>query len=186
MPRLFDINFPLSTKFAARLVVLLTFLSTIPAPTLARDDLSAYDTRTAAPAFELADPSGKRYALKDYKGKVLVVNFWATWCPPCRKEMPSMQRLWRALQAQGVELIAIDFGESAEDVAAFAAETGIEIPLLLDPTGDIVHKFKAVGLPTTFIIDRQGRLAYHAAGEREWDAPKIAAVLAKLAAEPLN
>ena len=97
-----------------------------------------------------------------------------------------MQSLWNQLQPEGVELIAIDFGESASEVAAFAATTGIELPLLLDPTGAVVHQFEAVGLPTTYIVDKQGRLAYKAAGERDWDSGEIIKVLRALIAEPTS
>lgn len=152
--------------------------------THAQGGLKAYSPRTAAPAFSLEGADGKQYQLADFAGKVLVVNFWATWCPPCRKEMPSMQRMWRALQADGVELVAIDYGDEKDVVADFAAETAVEFPLLLDRKGTVLRDFNAIGLPTTYVIDRSGKLAYVAAGEREWDAETILATLRKLAQEP--
>lgn len=175
-----------SLRGFAALLVSLTLCATTVHAADGKTALTAYAERVAAPAFDLADPDGKRYRLSDYAGKVLVVNFWATWCPPCRKEMPSMQSLWNQLQPEGVELIAIDFGESANDVTAFAATTGIELPLLLDPTGAVVHQFEAGGLPATYIVDKQGRLAYKAAGERDWDSSEIIKVLRALAGEPTS
>jgi peroxiredoxin len=151
--------------------------------THAQGALKAYTPRTAAPAFDLQGADGKQYRLADFAGKVLVVNFWATWCPPCRKEMPSMQRMWRGLQADGVELVAIDFGDDKDVVAAFAIEAEVEFPLLLDQKGAVLQQFKALGLPTTYVIDRRGKLAYVATGEREWDAQTILATLRKLAHE---
>ena len=147
----------------------------------AERSLKPYSPRIEAPGFILQGADGKPYRLADFAGRILVVNFWATWCPPCRKEMPSMQRMWRALQADGVELVAIDFGDEKEVVAEFATEAAIEFPLLLDKKGAVLQDFKAVGLPTTYIIDRNGRLAYVAAGERKWDGEKILTTLRKLA-----
>jgi len=149
----------------------------------AEGSLKPYSPRIEAPTFNLQDTNGQRYRLADFAGKILVVNFWATWCPPCRKEMPSMQRMWRALQADGVELVAIDFGDEKDVVAEFAAEATIEFPLLLDKKGAVLQDFKAIGLPTTYVIDRNGKLAYVATGEREWDAEKILTTLRKLAQE---
>jgi peroxiredoxin len=148
-----------------------------------KDSLKHLAERHNAPAFELPDASGNKISSKDFAGKVLVVNFWATWCPPCRKEMPSMQRLWHSLRKEGVELIAIDFGDPPEPVQEFAREENIEFPLLLDPTGDVVRAFGVVGLPTTFVIDRQGRVALKAIGERDWDAEHIVTTIRKLARE---
>lgn len=143
--------------------------------------LTALDPRPEAPAFNLPDPQGVAHQLADYRGKLLVLNFWATWCAPCRKEMPSLQRLWKTLQPDGVELVAIDFGDTAADVAKFGRETGLEFPLLLDPTGNVLRVYGALGLPTTYVIDRAGRVVYKVTGDREWDAPDIVADLRDLA-----
>ena len=112
-----------------------------------------------------------------------VINFWATWCPPCRQEMPSLQRLWRTLQPDGVELVAIDFGDPPAPVQEFAREANIRFPLLLDPLGETVRAYGVVGLPTTFVVDRQGQVAIKATGERDWDAQRIVDAIRKLAQE---
>ncbi|MEM7407990.1 MAG: TlpA disulfide reductase family protein [Pseudomonadota bacterium] len=143
--------------------------------------MQALDPRPPAPEFNLPDPNGKAHKLADYRGKLLIVNFWATWCAPCRKEMPSLQRLWKALRPDGVELVAIDFGDTAADVAKFGRETALEFPLLLDPTGNVLRAYGALGLPTTYVLDRSGRVVYKVTGDREWDAPDVVATLRGLA-----
>ncbi len=127
--------------------------------------------RPAAPDFALSDTDGKQHRLSDYRGKVVAINFWATWCPPCLREMPSMQRLWERWKEKHFVILAIDVGEDDETVFRFTVEldTPLEFPLLLDREGKIVAQWQVLGLPTTFIVDKQGRIAYRAVGGREWD-----------------
>lgn len=129
--------------------------------------------RPVAPDFDLKDAHGKPVRLADFRGRPLIVNFWATWCPPCRKEMPSMQRANAAMSAEGIGLVAINVGEDADTVAQFLAETKVEFPLPLDETSAVVTSYPVRGLPTTFVVDPEGRLAYVATGEREWDDPAL-------------
>ena len=168
-----------------------SLLALLPASALAtssntgklKDSLTHLEKRNAAPAFSLDSTNGGKVSLSDFDGKVLVVNFWATWCPPCRQEMPSLQRLWRTLQPDGVELVAIDFGDPPAPVQEFAREANIQFPLLLDPLGETVRAYGVVGLPTTFVVDRQGQVAIKATGERDWDAQRIVDAIRKLAQE---
>jgi peroxiredoxin len=137
--------------------------------------LTAVPGRPPAPDFDLRDPDGKPVRLSDFQGKPLIVNFWATWCPPCREEMPSMQRAHEALAKDGIGLIAINVGEDADTVAQFVASAQVEFPLPLDEASDVVTRYPVRGLPTTFVVDPQGRLAYVATGGREWDDPALLA-----------
>ncbi len=145
----------------------------------ATPSLTEVPGRPKAPDFALRDLEGRVHRLSDYRGKVVVVNFWATWCPPCRKEMPSLERAWRALRGEGVVVLAVDVAEDENAVFAFVAERDLTLPVLLDEQGDTIARWSAKGLPTTYIVDPEGRIAYQAVGPREWDeAPILKAILA--------
>lgn len=148
------------------------------------EGLAPIADRPTAPAFDLADPSGKRVRLADFQGKPLIVNFWATWCPPCRAEMPSMQRAWDQVRGEGIEVIAINVGESAGAIERFREQAKVGFPLPMDTDSTVVQAWPVRGLPTTFVVDPQGRLAYKAAGEREWDDPALLDLVRALKAEP--
>ena len=126
-----------------------------------------------APDFILEDPQGNLVRLADYRGKPLIVNFWATWCPPCRAEMPSMERAWQVLRKEGIELIAINVGEDAATVSQFLSEVSVGFPMPLDTDSEVVQRWPVRGLPTTYIVDPEGHLMYRAVGERDWDAPEV-------------
>ncbi|MBK1620454.1 alkyl hydroperoxide reductase [Lamprobacter modestohalophilus] len=126
-----------------------------------------------APAFELVGPDERVYRLANFKGQPLIVNFWATWCPPCRAEMPSMQRAWEQLEAEGIGMIAINVGEDAETVQAFLEQVPVSFPLPLDTDSKVTQRWPMRGLPTTFVVAPDGRLVYKATGEREWDDPAL-------------
>ena len=129
--------------------------------------------KSTAPAFELIDLDDKVHTLKEYLGKPVVINFWATWCPPCRKEMPSMNRAWKILKDQGIEMIAIDVGQEDADVYDFIEDTPIDFQVLLDSESESLDKWNLVGLPTTYILNTDGTVAYSATGGREWDNEEI-------------
>jgi peroxiredoxin len=126
-----------------------------------------------APAFELNGPNGNRYRLSDLRGKSLIVNFWATWCPPCRAEMPSMQRAWEQLRDEDVVVIGINVGEDKAAIEAFTEQVPVDFPLPMDIDSEVVQRWPVRGLPTTFVVDPEGRLVYIAQGEREWDDPDL-------------
>ncbi|NCA68516.1 MAG: TlpA family protein disulfide reductase [Sphingobacteriia bacterium] len=126
-----------------------------------------------APAFELEDPSGRTRRLADHLGQPLILNFWATWCPPCLAEMPAMQRAHEQVAPEGIAVVAINVGEDAETVSAFLAERPVDFPIPLDLDSSVVQRYPVKGLPTTFVIDPSGRLVYVATGEREWDDPRL-------------
>ncbi len=129
--------------------------------------------RSIAPEFELVDLEDKIHRLADYKGKPIVINFWATWCPPCRKEMPAMNRAWKQLKEEGVEMIAINIGEDEADVLAFQDEHPIDFQVLLDQKSESLESWRVRGLPTTYIISPKGIVAYSAIGPRPWDDKRI-------------
>ena len=133
-----------------------------------------------APDFSLPDTSGNVDQLKDYRGRVVVVNFWATWCPPCRYELPSMESAYKQLSAQGIEILAINVGEDEDTIFTFTADYPVTFPLLMDRDSSIINAYPVVGLPTTFIIDAEGRLVYRAIGTRVWDNKQLLAQIIAL------
>jgi len=133
-----------------------------------------------APGFKLVDIEGTTHQLADYQGKVVIVNFWATWCPPCREEMPSMQRAWNVLQKEDIVMLAVNVGEDEEIIFQFTADYPVEFPLLMDLDSKVVQSWPVVGLPTTFVLDTKGRLAYRAIGGRAWDDPELLNVVRAL------
>jgi peroxiredoxin len=113
-----------------------------------------------APSFVLTGDDGQAVSLQAYQGRPVVVNFWATWCVPCRAEMPELQSVYRAWEGQGLAVIGINLGEDQEAVWAFRHELGLEFPLLLDTLGRVTAEYGVRGLPTTLFIGREGRVAY--------------------------
>ena len=151
----------------------LVLLLAIASPTWAANPLVASTQPRSAPEFELIDTQGDKHTLAAYQGKVLIVNFWATWCPPCIKEMPSLQRAADALRADGVQVLGINVGESKEDIESFMDITPVDFPLLLDENMEQGPLWSLRGLPTTLIVDSKGNIIYTVLGEREWDDPVI-------------
>jgi peroxiredoxin len=142
--------------------------------------LHAVADRPMAPEFTLADMDGVMHRLSDYRGQVVIVNFWATWCPPCREEMPSMQRAWEQIKDEDMVILAIDVGEDEDTIFTFTADYPVEFPLLLDLDSGVIQEWPVRGLPTTFIVDPQGRIAYRAIGTRDWEDPALLDTLRKL------
>jgi len=136
--------------------------------------------RPMAPGFALADIDGAIHRLSDYRGKVVIVNFWATWCPPCREEMPSMQRVWEQIKDDNIVILAINVGEDEDTIFTFTADYPVKFPLLLDLDSRVIQDWPVRGLPTTFVIDPQGRIAYRAIGTRDWEDPALLETLRKL------
>lgn len=132
--------------------------------------------------FTLPDLDGKTHRLSDYRGKVVLVNFWATWCPPCRREMPSMERLSQRLKDQGFVVLAINQQEDPDKVFVFTSQLKPEptFPLLSDRNSAVANAWGVQGLPTSFLVDKRGRVAYRAMGGREFDHPEITRVIQRL------
>jgi thiol-disulfide isomerase/thioredoxin len=130
-----------------------------------------------APTLRLADGEGGLIDLHAYRGKVVLVNFWATWCPPCRKEFPSLGRVRALFPRDAFEVLAVNVGEDPETVFSFAIP---EFPMLFDRDSKAMAAWPVKGIPTSFLIDREGRIAYRAVGGREFDAPDIVALIRQL------
>lgn len=111
-----------------------------------------------APELELTDLAGKPVSLKDYQGTVVLVNNWATWCPPCRQEMPVLDAYHQEHASKGFSIIAVDAGEPAADVRRFAESMALSFPVWLDPDMDAIRVFGDIGLPSSYVIDREGQV----------------------------
>ena len=109
-----------------------------------------------APDLRLESLDGRQVSLADYAGQVVLLNFWATWCPPCKEEIPAIERAYQAHRDDGLVVLGINDGEAAEVVRAFAGELGITYPVLIDRRGDVAAQYRRRGLPLTVIVDRDG------------------------------
>ncbi len=112
----------------------------------------------AAPGFMVETFDGQTLRLSDLEGKVVVLNFWASWCPPCRWEMPSFERIWQEYRERDVVFVGIAMSDTFEDASEFAEASGVTYPLALDTTHDIAREYEVVSLPTTFFIDKAGHI----------------------------
>ncbi len=128
-------------------------------------------TPIPAPGFRLTDADGAPRTLESFRGSVVLLNFWATWCIPCRDEMPVMERLHRAYRERGLTVLGVNFKESAREVRAFLEKLGVSFGTILDMDGAVSGTYRVRGLPVTFLVDREGRLLWKAIGAREWDGP---------------
>jgi peroxiredoxin len=122
-----------------------------------------------APDFRLKDENGKIYHLADYRGQVVILNFWATWCPPCRAEMPSMERARQKVKGGKIVILAVNVGEDEDTVFGFTGQFPVTFPLLLDTDGGTIRQYPVSGLPTTFIIGPSGMATHRTVGGRNWD-----------------
>lgn len=136
-----------------------------------------------APALVLPTLDQERIDLKQARGKVVLVNFWAVWCPPCRKEMPSMNRLMAKLAGKPFLILGVNEGESPEEIQAFLKQVPVDFPILLDSEGSYLKSWKVFAFPTSYVVDKQGRLRLGLFGSIEWDSPEAMAQLEKLLAE---
>lgn len=133
--------------------------------------VQTFPTPVSAPAFRLADVDGASRTLDSLRGSVVLLNFWATWCIPCRDEMPAMARLHQHYRPRGLTILGVNFKESAPDVRAFLDKLGVSFGTVLDTDGTVSEKYRVRGLPVTFLVDREGRLLWKAIGVRDWDGP---------------
>ena len=125
-------------------------------------------SRPETPALALKDLESRERSLPQYRGKVLLVNFWATWCEPCRDEMPSIGRLRSQLAEQPFEVLAINYGESAGRIRDFIARERLDLTVLLDPGQTVARAWRVRTLPTTFLVGADGRVRYSVVGELDW------------------
>ncbi len=125
--------------------------------------------RYLAPNFKLPDLSGKKIELKDYRGKVVFLNFWATWCLTCEEEMPSMENLRQKLKGKPFEILAVSIDKEEELVAPYMKKFGLTFPALLDPKSKVAKLYRTTGVPETFVVDKNGFIIHKAIGPRKWD-----------------
>lgn len=122
---------------------------------------------------QLQDASGKFFDIKDYQGKVTVINFWASWCPPCIKEIPSLNRLKQAMQGKPFQLISVNYAETAEKIRDFLKQVNVNFPVLIDPEGQLTSQWKVVAFPSTFVIGPNGTIRYGVNAGIHWDTEEI-------------
>jgi thiol-disulfide isomerase/thioredoxin len=132
------------------------------------------------PPLELADLDGKTHRLADYRGRTLLINFWATWCKPCRDEMPSIERLRASLEGRPFAVVAVNVGESPEAARGFAASMPLGFPLLLDRDTRTSRAWGARILPATFVVGPDGVARFSYLGELDWAQPDVRAQIEKL------
>jgi len=142
--------------------------------------LAPVDHPGPAPRFSSMTPEGKKMGIDDLKGKLVMLNFWATWCPPCRLEMPSMEKLYQEFKGEGLEVVAINFMESEKPIKSFLKENGFTFPVLLDKKGEIARKYGVHGLPVTYLIARNGNLLARSMGYKDWYKPETRELISTL------
>jgi thiol-disulfide isomerase/thioredoxin len=143
-------------------------------------ELKPWTAASAPPGLVLKDLEGRQHRLSDYKGKVVLLNFWATWCEPCREEMPSMQRLQERLAGQPFAILAVDFGEGEAKIRAFLEKLPVKFAVLLDRDGGAASAWRVRVLPVSFVIDADQKIRYSAVGDADWASPGVERTIRKL------
>ncbi len=134
-----------------------------------------------APSFDLPSLSGGSINIRDYRGKVVFINFWATWCATCKVEMPSMQKVYDQFKDQGLEMLTISVDKDQTLIQPFMDEYKLTFPVLLDPESDVAKKdYKTTGVPETFIVNKYGIIVHKAIGPRDWATDDAMAAFAQL------
>jgi peroxiredoxin len=170
------------------LLFLAALLLAIPVAATGADPADALGVQVAgevvdAPEFSLADLTGKKVRLRELRGKLVLLNFFATWCGPCREEMPGMERLFRSHQDAGFVVVAVNMQESVKTVRPFAERLKLSFPIAMDADGTVTREYGVRALPVTFLIGRDGRIRWRALGGRDWESVKSRKYFAQLVAE---
>jgi thiol-disulfide isomerase/thioredoxin len=164
-----------------RLALCFALAAVLCAQPLCAADMSKLQSwKGATPKLQLKDLDGKPQDIARYRGKVVVLNFWATWCTPCVKEMPALQRLSEKLSTEPFALVTVNFGESEKQIRPFMEKLGVRFPVLLDRDMRATEPWVDKGLPTTFVIDSNQKIRYRVLGDFEWDAPEVEARIREL------
>ncbi|MCU7799858.1 MAG: TlpA family protein disulfide reductase [gamma proteobacterium symbiont of Lucinoma myriamae] len=168
-----------------RILKMMTLFSFIclSTPLIAGGTLESVDNGENLASFELEGIDNKIYHLSDYQGKVLLVNFWASWCPPCIQEIPSMQRLEKSFTGRPFEIVAINVSEQKHGVIRRLKRINMTFTVLFDTKGTTFKQWQAKILPTSFIVDKNGHIRYLVKGPMEWDTEEVSEVINKLLLE---
>jgi thiol-disulfide isomerase/thioredoxin len=144
-----------------------------------------FEARAATPAPELKaqDLAGAPRTLADFRGKVVLLNFWASWCPPCLREIPSMERLRARMAGRPLAIVALDSAETPDEVNAYLSRMKLGFSILLDPEGSNTQRWKVFALPTSFLLDARGGVRYVLTGPTEWDEGEALGLIESLLAE---
>lgn len=163
-------------------MVVILALGSLSGAAVAERTMDPIPGKPKAQDFELPDPEGELHRLSDYRDRVVLINFWATWCAPCREEMPAMDRLYRELGPENLEILAVHAGPGGSDMDRFLTDVPVSFPILEDARISL-GGWGVVGLPTTILVDMDGNKRYRAVGLREWDSPAMIAFLRDLLQE---
>ncbi|MBT3274132.1 MAG: redoxin domain-containing protein [Spirochaetales bacterium] len=167
-------NYQATVKTSILTILVLSIPLTLSAETDAnladRLGLKTFEAGVEAPDFELEFLNGEKRKLSEFRGDVVFLNFWATWCPPCRLEMPSMQALYDRHASSGLTILAVDLQEPETAVRKFVDDYKLTFPIPLDSEGRVGAMYGVRSIPTTYIIDRDGMVLSVAVGAREWDS----------------
>ena len=173
------------TKMKNKILHIMAFLflllgtATLAPNIAAADDIQtliSVKKRPPALDFKLMDLNGRVWRLSDMRGKVIVLNFCGLWAPPCRKELPALQKFWQCANKFGVQVLVIDTGDKKErEVREFVKRHNLKFPVLLDPSNHVSKEYGVNAVPVTFVLDTEGKLAYVAYGNRNWMDPKFVA-----------
>jgi len=147
--------------------------------------LTPVEPAVEAPALYLEDTEEEFINIKQFKGQVVIVNFWATWCPPCTREMSSLDNLYKTYKSKGLVVLAVNVGEDDDAVFDFSSVMDPELIaiILFDKDSKAMQAWKAIGLPTTFVINKKGKIVYQAVGGRDFNDEKITKIIEALLAE---
>jgi peroxiredoxin len=155
----------LAEPWGRALVALLLTLAALPG---GAQELRPWRGGGNAPPLVLQDLEGRTHRLEDYRGKVVLINFWATWCDPCRAEMPALNKLRASLAGHPFAVLAVNLAESEGRVRRFMEQVPLDFPVLLDRDSGVAKAWKARVLPVSFVVDTEGRIRYSALGEIDW------------------
>ena len=140
-------------------------------------NLQQMKDRSPTPDFTLPDPAGKKVSLKDFRGKLVMLNFWATWCVPCREEMPTMERLYQEFKNRGFVIVAVNVKDKKTDALAFIKELKLTYPVVFDPEGEVGLLYGAWALPATYLIGPKGEGLARMWGPADWYSPGARALI---------
>lgn len=181
-----NFNYPAAVFVFVAVTVLLIMLSLkLYKPSFEFPNQAAIQDNLPALNFSFPGLDGKKVSLSDHKGKVVLVNIWATWCPPCVAEMPSMEKLYQKFKGQDFEILAVSIDASGiEAVAPFMKKLNLTFPALIDPEGSIRAAYGVTGVPESFIVDKQGILVKKIIGPVDWASPKVFRFFSELIQKP--